>query len=272
MSPHQLSLPDVLAVEHAESVYFRRFLDHAPAPVREQLGIRTADIGGGVATVMVRDPSQYWTKAMGFGAGAPVDDALVTEVTAFSRSAGVTRGTLTIAPAVLPDDWSDICSRHGLVAASTWSKFVCPIEDVVPGQTDLAVRRLTVEDVPGWARIIREAFGMTDPDLAPLLHGSIEDPVAQVFGAFDGDLLVGAGAVYVVDGVGSVNTGGTLESHRGRGVQSALLASRAAAAEEAGCRLLTAETGGSEGNPSYRNLVRAGFVHEYDRVNWRWEV
>lgn len=270
MPTSTLSDHDVLAVEHAESTYFRRFLDHAPSADRERLGIRTADVRDGVATVVTADPSRYWTKAMGFGPGAPVDDALVAEVTAFSRAAGAAQGTLAIAPLALPADWSAICEHHGLVAASTWSKYACSVTDVVPGRTDLPVRPLGVDDVPGWARIIREAFGMTDPDLTPMLRGAVEDPVAQVFGAFDGDLLVGAGALYVVDGVGSLNTGGTLPSHRRRGVQSALLAARAAAAADSGCRLLTAETGGSDDDPSARNLVRAGFVRAYHRVNWTW--
>jgi ribosomal protein S18 acetylase RimI-like enzyme len=265
-----LSVPDVLAVERAESTYFRRFLDHAAPEDRARLGVRTAAVRDGVATVVTADPSRYWTKAMGFGPDAPVDDALVDEVVAFSRSAGATRGTLTIAPVALPHDWPAIRQRHGLVATSTWSKYACAVADLVPGRSDLPVRPLTVDDVPGWSRIIREAFGMTDPDLTPMLRGAVEDPVAQVFGAFDGDLLVGAGALYVVDGVGSLNTGGTLPSHRRRGVQSALLTARATAASESGCRLLTAETGGSDDDPSSRNLVRAGFVSAYRRVNWTW--
>ena len=279
MSPHPvpvttpLSHADVLAVERAEAEYFRRFLDRAPAADRERLGISTASVRGGVVAVVTADPSRYWTKALGFGADGPVDDALVAEVVDVSTAAGATEGVLAIAPAFLPTDWSAICERHGLVAGSRWAKSVRAVDtdtDDDTARTDLPVRRLTVDDVPGWARIIREAFGMNEPDLSPMLRGAVEDPVAHVFGAFDGDLLVGAAALHVVDGVGSLNTGGTLPSHRGRGVQSALIAARAAAARAAGCRLLTAETGGAETDPSYRNLGRAGFVRAYHRVNWRW--
>lgn len=279
MSPHPapvtspLSNPDVLAVERAEAEYFRRFLDRAPAADRERLGTSTASVRGGVVAVVTADPSRYWTKALGFGADGPVDDALVAEVVDVSTAAGATEGVLAIAPAFLPTDWAAICERHGLVAASRWAKSVRAVDtdtDDDTARTDLPVRRLTVDDVPGWARIIREAFGMNEPDLSPMLRGAVEDPVAHVFGAFDGDLLVGAAALHVVDGVGSLNTGGTLPSHRGRGVQSALIAARAAAARAAGCRLLTAETGGAETDPSYRNLGRAGFVRAYHRVNWRW--
>jgi ribosomal protein S18 acetylase RimI-like enzyme len=280
MSPHPvpvttpLSHADVLAVERAEAEYFRRFLDRAPAPDRERLGISTATVRGGVVAVVTADPSRYWTKALGFGADGPVDDALVAEVVDVSTAAGATEGVLAVAPAFLPTDWSAICERHGLVAGSRWAKSVRAVDtdtdDTDTARTDLPVRRLTVDDVPAWARIIREAFGMTEPDLSPMLRGAVEDPVAHVFGAFDGDLLVGAAALHVVDGVGSLNTGGTLPSHRGRGVQSALIAARAAAARAAACRLLTAETGGAEDDPSYRNLGRAGFVRAYDRVNWRW--
>ncbi|MFG6503764.1 GNAT family N-acetyltransferase [Microbacterium sp. P05] len=117
---------------------------------------------------------------------------------------------------------------------------------------------------------MREAFGMLEPDLTPMLRATITDPVARVFGAWDGDLLIGAGAVHLLGEAASLNTGATLPSHRRRGVQGALISARVRAAADAGCRLVSAETGSSPDSPSYRNLVRAGFVHLYDRQNWTW--
>ncbi|WP_420369412.1 GNAT family N-acetyltransferase [Curtobacterium sp. L1-20] len=265
-----LPIADVQLIEQAEGDYFRRFLAGASAPARDALGIRTTRFGGAMAAAMANDPSGYWSKTLGLGFDVPLDRAVLAEVLAFFRESRTASGLVAVAPQVLPDDWDAVCAEQGLTLSSTWSKFACPVDDVVAGETDLAVRELAAEDTAAWARIIRDAFGMSDPDLTPMLRGVFDDPDARVFGAWDGDELVGAGAVHVVGEVASINTGGTLPSHRQRGVQSALLAARHTAAVEAGCRLLTAETGPAEGNPSYRNLVRAGFTHHYDRSNWLW--
>lgn len=262
---------DAQLLEQGEAEYFRRFLGGAPESVRVERGISTEQFEGGMAAAMRVDPSGYWTKAMGFGFESPVDEPLVAEIVRFFVAAGKEAGIIALAPATLPEDWEAICERHGLASAWSIAKFACPIEDFVAGSTDLEVRQLSVDDVPGWARIIREAMGMPEPDLTPMLIATIEDPLAKVFGAWDGDLLVGTGAVHLLGEVASLNTGGTLASHRGRGVQSAIIAARAEAAAAHGCRLLTAETGAeSPDNASYRNLVRAGFTHHYDRMNWRW--
>jgi GNAT superfamily N-acetyltransferase len=268
---HAFDEHDVRLLEQSEAEYFRRFLANPPEAARTAVGLHVERLGGGMVSAMGADPTGYWTKAVGIGFDTPVDDALVTEIVRVFRSAGKQSGALAIAPSVLPGDWDDIRARHGLAPGSAWAKLACRIEDVVPATTDLAVRQLVAADVSAWNRIIREAFGMTDPDLTPFLAAALEDPVARVFGAFDGDLLVAAGAVHLLGEVASINTGATLPSHRGRGAQSALLTARAAAAAEAGCRLLSIETGSSsQTNVSFRNVLRAGFTHQYDRVNWIW--
>ncbi|PPF77516.1 GNAT family N-acetyltransferase [Subtercola sp. Z020] len=264
---HQATL-----AEKAEAEYFRRFLLGAPESVREELGIRTARIGGGVVTAMRKDPSGYWTKALGFGPGDTVDAATVREIVDFFRSSGKDAGIIALAPAAEPPDWAAIRRRFGLVPASKWAKFARLTGPIDDRPTGLAVRALTDEDAPAWQRVVREAFGMLEPDLTPMLRGTIADPDARVFGAFDGDLLVGAGALHLVGDAASLNTGGTLPSHRRRGVQYALLVARVRAAAEAGCRLVSAETGAAPDDTSYRNLVRAGFGHLYDRTNWQWQA
>jgi GNAT superfamily N-acetyltransferase len=262
---------DLRLLEQVEAEYFSRFLSRADDATRSRLGIRTTRMGGGVVTAMREDRSGTWTKALGLGFDAPVDDTLLADVIRFQKDSGANEGLLAVPAQVLPGDWDRLRTRHGLTADSAWSKLSRPVEGATPVETDFVIRRLVPADATAWARILREAFGSIDPDPTPLLAATLEDPVARVLGAWDNDVLVGAGVVHVFSQVAALSTGGTLPSHRGRGVQSALLAARAAVAGEAGCRLLTAETGapGHE-NPSYRNLLRAGFSHQYDRTNWRW--
>jgi GNAT superfamily N-acetyltransferase len=270
-APPTLTDLDVQLIEQAEAECFHRLLARTPEDARIAMGIETTRIGDGIATAMVKDHTGYWTKAMGFEFDVPVDDALVAEVVAFSRDAGKQSGTLAIAPSVLPGDWDRIRAEQRLEAGNAWAKFACPVGDFVRGWTELEIRQLGPAHAQAWAHIAREAMGMPEPDMAPALGAALVDPAARVFGAFDAGLLVGAAAVYCLGEVASFTAAGTLASHRNRGVHSALLTVRATAATEAGCRLLTCETSPSpEGSPSYRNLIRAGFTHLYDRTDWNW--
>ncbi|WP_066042408.1 GNAT family N-acetyltransferase [Herbiconiux solani] len=271
-------LPDARTtrlVEKAEAEYFRRFLARVPERTERDLGIRTEEIGGGVVTAMRDDPSGYWTKALGFGPGDPVDADLIGEIVEVFRSSGKEEGTITIAPSALPRDWDETSRRFGLTPSSAWAKFArstTAFAEHPEPPADLEVRTLVADDAPAWQHIVREAFGMAEPDLTPMLRSAITDPVARVIGVWDGDLLVGAGAVHLIGEAASLNTGGTLPSHRRRGIQRTLVAARVQAAADAGCRVVSAETSASPDDASHRNLRRAGFAHLYDRTNWTWRA
>lgn len=269
-----ISMPshhDLQLIEQAEARYNHDFLAGATDATRTALGIHTARIGDGFATAVTADASGYWTKAMGLGFETPVNDALVLDTIDFFRRSGKDQGLFAIAPMVLPPDWERICAANGITAGPATAKFTSRVEALVPRPSAVAVRPLVSGDVPAWGRITREAFGMTDPDLTPLLATLLDDRHVRAFGVWDGDLLVGVAAVHLLGDVAALHTAGTLEPYRGRGIQSALLAARIEAAAAAGCRILSAETGAGTG-PSSRNLARAGLVHLYDRVSWRWSA
>jgi GNAT superfamily N-acetyltransferase len=268
------SLETIAMVEKVEGHYFERFQTFAPAATREQLGIIANPVGDGIAVAMCADRSDYWSKALGFGFAVPIDDALIGETIEFFRKVGSGTAVLAVAPAVLPDDWGDICEAYRLTSTSSWAKLRCGVDKFRGGGTRHEVRELEEADAGAWNNLVRDNFGMVDPDLTPLLRSAITDPTTKVLGAWDGDLLIGAGAVYLFGDAASVNTGSTLESYRNQGVQSALLTARVNAARAAGCRWLVAETGSPDqngvGGASFRNLIGAGFTHLYDRPNWRW--
>jgi GNAT superfamily N-acetyltransferase len=89
--------------------------------------------------------------------------------------------------------------------------------------------------------------------------------------ALEGDEAVSAGGLFVAEGAGYLGFAGTLEEHRGKGAQGALLAARAERAAELGCDLLLTETGEQvpeRPSNSYRNLLRAGFAEVEVTANW----
>jgi GNAT superfamily N-acetyltransferase len=265
---------DTRRLEHVEAEAGRRVLDAPPPEVRQQLGICTRRIRDGVATALVSDTAGTFTRASGFGFDAPVDEALVVEVLDFFRTSGSASGWIGIAPGLLPDDWADICARQGLQNGPSRAKLTRKTGEAVSvGTTDLTIRRLTTADAAAWWSVLEEGIGLTDARLAAVLEAGLQDPLTQVYGAWDGEVLAGAGAVCFVDGAASLNTGVTIPAYRHRGVQSALIAARAAAAADAGCDLLVTETDASTSpGPSRRNMLRAGFEHRYDRTSWIWKA
>jgi hypothetical protein len=93
------------------------------------------------------------------------------------------------------------------------------------------------------------------------------------FAVWDGDEMVATANLFIRGQVASLNSAATLSSHRNRGAQSALLASRAKEAVNAGCRWLVAEAerpSGHSTNPSLDNMLRAGLRPLYNRHNWTW--
>ena len=227
---------------------------------------------------MRSDPTGYWSKALGFGARGPVNEESVAEVVSFFQQTNVARGNIAIAPAFLPENWEEVRSLHELNVSSTWVKLASPIAFAgrpgVSASTDFAVKQLGASDAATWGAtwglIVREGFQSELP-LTPLLKAVLDNPAARVFGAWDEDRLIGAGAVNFVGHIACLTTGETLPSQRRRGVQAALIAARVRAAAEAGCTIVTAETAsGGQAVASYRNFTRAGFAPQYERANWLW--
>ncbi|MGW3890057.1 GNAT family N-acetyltransferase [Micromonospora chokoriensis] len=261
--------------ELAEAEFMFRYESGASADVRDALGIRTARMGGGVVLSMRHDPTGYWSKALGFGVDEPVTGELIAQVCDVYRAEGTPSAVIQIAPDRLPADWDEICARENLTAGSVWVKLAGEIDALKPGGTDLRVGPVPDESVPEWASVVLRCFGMPEEHLGPMLAASVRDPGFRPFAAWDGTEMVAAANLFVHGEVGSLNTGATLPTHRGRGAQSGLLAARVAAAAAAGCRWVTAETGrpaqGSS-NPSLDNMRRLGMSPLYERRNWVWQA
>jgi GNAT superfamily N-acetyltransferase len=109
------------------------------------------------------------------------------------------------------------------------------------------------------------------PDLVPWCAAQVGAPGWYAFGAYDGDALVGMGALFAHGRCGQLSGAATLPEARGRGAQSALMAARIALARDLGLEWVTAETGSEtreNPNPSLHNMHRAGLATLYERRNW----
>jgi len=240
---------------------------HAP----ESLGVTAARLAGGVILHMRHDPISYWSKALGFT--QEITPVLVAKILDFYRSCDATTAVLQFAPDLLPASFAELAAAQGLTEAGSLVKLGCAVDEVKTGATNLRVGRVAPSDAAAWGELILRSFGAPGTPLSDMIANSVSNPAFHAFAAWDGDTMVAGGNLLVHGDVGSINTGATLPEYRGRGAQSALVAARAEAARDAGCRWVVAETGlpaPGETNSSLNNLRRAGLQVLYHRRNWQW--
>ena len=141
-------------------------------------------------------------------------------------------------------------------------------EEFPPPPTGCEIRRSLPEEADRAGAIVESAFF---PDGAPEAYQGLVAPFYQMGGALafvasiDGKLVAcGTGLVIPEHRVFALCGAGTLAEFRGRGLQTALLRVRMAAAVQVGCEFAVVVTNG--GTTSQRNAERLGFRVAYSKV------
>jgi GNAT superfamily N-acetyltransferase len=131
-------------------------------------------------------------------------------------------------------------------------------------RTDLEIRQVGVSEIEA----ARDQLGET---LWPGYARSAGKQDFFHYMAFDGDRPVAIAALCVFEDIGYLIAAATVESHRKRGAQQALIAERIKCAEQIGCSVLVSETL-TMLEHSLRNLQRAGFQEVYDKEVYEWNA
>jgi GNAT superfamily N-acetyltransferase len=141
-------------------------------------------------------------------------------------------------------------------------------ENFPPPPPGCEIRRSLREEADRAGAIVEGAFF---PDGAPEAYQGLVAPFYQMERALafvasvDGKLVAcGTGLVIPEHSVFALCGAGTLAEFRGRGLQTALLLARMAAAVDAGCEYAVVVTNG--GTPSQRNAERLGFRVAYSKA------
>ena len=141
-------------------------------------------------------------------------------------------------------------------------------EEFAAAPAGCKIRRGLREEAETSSAIVERAFF---PDGAPEAFTGLLTPLYQMEGAVTfvaciaGKMAAcGAGLVIPEHRIFAVCGAGTLAEFRGRGLQTALLRARLAAAAEAGCQYAVVVTQG--GTTSQRNCERLGFRVAYSKV------
>jgi hypothetical protein len=186
------------------------------------------------------------------------------------RGLGVHRFGVQVAPAFGSSALKGALLAEGLAPHDSWAKLSRPAGPVPAALTDLRIESVAAEHAGIFGEVACTGFGMPRGAAA-----SIASIVARAGWyavlAWDGDEAVACAALCVRDDVGWLGIAATLPAARKRGAQSALLARRLELGMAAGCRTFVVETAVDlpvKPNPSFHNVVRAGFTVAYERPNW----
>ena len=131
-------------------------------------------------------------------------------------------------------------------------------------RTDLEVRQVSAEEIVA----ARDQLGQT---MWPEYARPAGKPGFFHYMAYDGRRPVAIAALAMFEDIGYLMAAATIESHRQRGAQQALIAKRIRRAEQIGCSMLVAETLHMIEH-SYRNLQRAGFEEVYEKEVYEWSA
>jgi len=257
-------LERVRVAEQAEAAAWRDLFAAATPALAETLGARLEPFAGGVALVASAVAMVLYNRAFAFGLDTPIDEVSLDRIIGLYD-----RGPFAIqpSPATRPAEVSRWLETRGLVARSSWVKW---IRDTRPLSRDAGgprIERVGPEQAGSLVAIAATVFRHEGPlrDWIPVVIGRAG---WHHYLAFDGATPIAVAALHVEDGAGWLGWGGTLEAHRGRGAQSALIAARVRDAIAQGCRWIVSETADDlpeKPNPSFRNLARAGFHLLYRR-------
>ncbi|MET8998173.1 GNAT family N-acetyltransferase [Amycolatopsis sp. NPDC004169] len=226
----------------------------------------TRSLAGGVATFA--EPDSPFTKVAGLGfAGLPGSAELDEVEAAFaelgapvqvelSQLAEAGTGAFFTARGYRLESYENVLGRR-LERGS------------FPGD----VRACRDDELETWLSAVAEATAVPDEQGLPshedfpreLLVNALRDMagVRRYLAERDGEFAGGA-SFRVTDGIAQFSGAATLPAHRRRGVQTALLRARLAAAAEAGCDLAVVTT--QPGSKSQQNVQRQGFDLLYARA------
>lgn len=231
-------------------------------------------LAGGLAVWTASDAPFNKVAGLGF-AGAPAAAELAAVESAFAaRGAAVRVELATLGdPAVV-----DLLTGRGYRLAGFENVLGLPVARALAtdGVAGVAVTECGPADLVDWMDAVAGGFAAPDQQGVPSDEEFSREALEQAFGDLahargfrrylarrDGEVAGGASARYV-GGVAQLCGAATLPRHRRRGVQSALLAARLAAAAAEGCDVAVVTT--QPGSKSQENVQRLGFALLYARA------
>jgi hypothetical protein len=261
--------PGVLEMERIEREAWRDLAGAAAPAFAQAIGLEHKPMGGVLFMMASRIPAFQFNWLAGAGLESDDSDAVGRAVARF-RESGQTKFIVQVPPSPRAGAIAARAKAEGLAEHPlAWAKFVRPTRDP-PSSAGTAIREVGPDEAALFADTAIAGFGMPPP-MGQWIERIVGRKGWRCFVAFADGAPVGAGALFLRDGLAWVGIGATRAEARRRGAHRALLARRIEAAREDGARFAVTETGvpqPGQDAPSYRNILASGFRVAYVRPNW----
>ena len=273
---------DLSLAQRLEAAEAQKYSDYTAAYGRRRPALAPAvePIGGGYA-VFAGHANPY-SRGIALGLHGPVSAAELDRFEAFYRGRGGAPG-LSLCPLADPSLVELLAERGYRIEyfMHTWYRELPPARPtenaapVAPGVPDssgapqIVVRPILPEEAGLWVRTAWHGFAGDDVALPadPIISPYPDMAHTTCWLAWLDGIPTGAGSLAIHDRVAELFGTSTRLPCRGRGVQTALMHARMAAAVAAGCDLIAVHT--DPGSASQRNVERAGFRLAYTKVTLR---
>lgn len=229
-------------------------------------------IAGGI---MSRSGVGSWTnQACGLGLAGPVGRDEVDRLDAFYADHGI-EPKIEVCPFADPSLLAELAAR-GFVLREFESVLARELGATAPAPVlgwpaGIEIVRLDPRErwqLEAFIEASTVGFRPEDAPVPPELDASIRRLIARPrfegFLAMEGRTAVGGAGLDVGRGVGALLGTSVRRSHRGRGIQQALISARLARARERGCVVACVHS--RPGIPTERNAARLGFALVYHKV------
>ena len=266
LSPENISMIN----EFGESEAWANYYLCAPQEFIQKNRLEAKRIGSAWVTLIPEYDWSFFNRIVGLGVGELATESILDEAIEVFQGAGCQNYMAQISPFAQPVHLPEWLAARGFTKGRNWAKVMRGNEPAKPVPTDLRIEAIGAEYAETFADVALAAFEMP-VELRPLMTGNLGKPGWHHYLAFDGEQPVSAAASYIKAEVGWLGFGCTLESHRKRGGQGALFSRRIADGLALGCKWFVTETGEDtpeSPNPSYHNMLRAGFKLAYLRRNY----
>ncbi len=256
--------------EFGETEAWANYYLCAPPEFIKKYRLEVKRIGSVLVTMIPELNRTYYNRIFGLGVNAAATESALDNAIDILQKAGCKKYMVQICPLAQPLKLPEWLDSRGFVRRSNWAKCYrgnAPAQDM---PTELRVESIGKEHADAFADIAITTFKMP-PKLRLLVKGYIGKPGWHHYLAFAGEQPVATAAMFISGDVAWLGFASTLKSHRKRGGQGALLARRIKDGLALGCKWFvteTAEDTPAAPNPSYHNMIRAGFELAYLRPNY----
>ena len=265
--PHTPSLSELAAiVELTEGAAYADLLRAAPA----EWGCVAEETSCGWLLMAPPIDMLLFNRIVGCGVREPAPPTQLRDLLARFRERGLRNFGVQLSPAALPSDLPAQLESQGLAIRDRWTKVHRGPGTPSTRETAVSVEQIGSERAAVFAELTTLGFGMP-AQLRPWIASTVGRSGWRHYVASLDGTPIAAAALFVDGSVGWLGVASTLPQARRHGAQGALFARRIADASAMGCSHVVTETSEelpSRPNPSFRNMLRAGFAVVYHRPNY----